>query len=54
MNSISLPKSLGGCSIDKINVKESVTITEICEQKARNASISESRIGKTCLFNLLV
>ena len=32
MNSISLTKSLGGCSIDTINVKESITMTAICEK----------------------
>ena len=32
MKLISLPKSLGVCSIDTINVKESVTMTEICER----------------------
>ena len=32
MKSISLQKYLGGCSSDKINVKEIVTMTEICEK----------------------
>ena len=32
MKSISLPKSLGDCSIDTNNVKENATMTEICEK----------------------
>ena len=32
MKSVSLPKYFGGCSIDTINVKENVTMTEICEK----------------------
>lgn len=50
IKSITLPKSLGGSFIDKNNIKESVTMTEICEKI--NASTSESGMSNTSLFNL--
>lgn len=49
IKSITLPKSLGDSFIDKNNIKESVTMTEICEQI--NASTSESGMSNT-YFNI--
>ena len=54
MKSVSLPKYFGGCSIDTINVTENVTITEICEKKPPDPSISEPRVGNASSFNISV
>ena len=53
MKSISLPKYLGGCSIDTLNVKEDVTIFFV-KKKSPNASISEHGVGNTSLLIILV